>query len=150
MEIFDLKYKQEYLTEVMELELIEWAKDPFKEKEKRIIKKINRYFEYIDHNCFCKLILLDNCKLIGFISIFPNDCDEEPELSPWYATMFVKKEYRGRGYSKILNEAILKEAKNRGMKELYLKTELHNYYEKFGAKFIKKINNNEKIYKFEI
>ncbi len=64
--------------------------------------------------------------------------------------MYVKKEYRGKGYSKILNEAILKEAKNRNIKELYLKTKLNNYYEKFGAKFIKKIDNNEKIYKFEI
>ena len=43
---------------------------------------------------FCKLILVDNNKLIGFISIFPKDCEEEKELKPWYATMYVKKEYR--------------------------------------------------------
>ena len=76
-------------------------------------------------NDFCKLILIDNDKLIGFISIFPEDCDECPELSPWYATMYVKKEYRGHGYSKILNDAILKEARERGFKEIYLKTTLY-------------------------
>jgi GNAT superfamily N-acetyltransferase len=99
---------------------------------------------------FCKLILLDNNNLVGFISIFPNDSDEEPNLSPWYATMFVKKEYRGKGYSKLLNDAIVQEAKKRNIKTLYLKTELVNYYEKFGAKYIKNLSSNEKLYKIDI
>ena len=88
--------------------------------------------------------------MIGFISIFEHDCDERKNLSPWYATMFVKKEHRGKGYSKILNDAILKEAKSRGFKRIYLKTTLDNYYEKFGAKYLETLANNEKIYYFEI
>jgi len=52
--------------------------------------------------------------------------------------MYVKQEYRGNGYSKILNDEILTEARKRNYKEIYLKTKLINYYEKFGAKFIKK------------
>lgn len=88
--------------------------------------------------------------MIGFISIFPNDCDECPNLTPWYATMYVKKQYRGEGYSKILNDAILEEAKGREYNEIFLKTNLNNYYEKLGAKFIKKLSNNEKLYKFEL
>jgi len=150
MEIYDLRFKQEYLREVMEIELIEWGNFPITEKEKRIEKKINKYFEYIDDNHFCKLILINNDKLVGFISIFPSDCEENPYLTPWYATMFIKKEYRGKGYSKILNEAILKEARKRNIAKLYLKTELNNYYEKFGATFVKKLNAGEKIMKFEI
>ena len=82
--------------------------------------------------------------------MFPYDADEDPELYPWYATMFVKEEYRGKGYSKILNDAILDEAKKRGFTEIFLKTELNNYYEKFGAVFIKKINEKEKLLKFEL
>ena len=150
MGIFNLKDKKEYLKEVMELELNEWGTNSTIEKKKRIKRKINKYFEYVDNKYFCKLILIDNNKLVGFISIFPYDCEEEKDFTPWYSTMFVKKEYRGKGYSKILNEAILNEAKNRNIKELYLKTKLNNYYEKFGANFIKKTSNNEKIYKFEI
>ena len=88
--------------------------------------------------------------MIGFISIFEHDCEERQNLSPWYATMFVKKEYRGNGYSKILNDAILKEAKSRGFKRIYLKTTLDNYYEKFGAIFIKKLKTGETLYKFEL
>jgi GNAT superfamily N-acetyltransferase len=104
----------------------------------------------LDRNDFCKLLLLRNKNLIGFISIFPNDCDEEKELSPWYATMYVKKEYRNKGYSKMLNNAIIKEAKKRGFKQLYLKSELNNYYEKFDAQYIKNINLTEKLYKIVI
>ena len=33
---------------------------------------------------------------------------------------------------------------------LYLKTDLKNYYEKFGAVFIKKLKSGESLYKFEI
>ena len=78
--------------------------------------------------------MLDDNKLVGFISIFPTDGEECQDLTPWYATMYIKKEYRGLGYYKILNDAILKEAKKRGFKKIYLKSELKNYYEKFGAK----------------
>lgn len=60
--------------------------------------------------------------------------------------MYVKKEYRKKGYSKILNNAILKEAKNRGFDKLFLKTDLNNYYEKFGAIFIKKLKSGENLY----
>ena len=64
--------------------------------------------------------------------------------------MYVKEEYRGKGYSKILNDAILEEAKKRGFKKLYLKTDLTNYYEKFGAIFLENLNNGEKLYYFSI
>ena len=49
------------------------------------------------------------------------DGEERKDLTPWYATMYVKKEYRGKGYSKLLNDAILKEANNLGYNKIYLK-----------------------------
>ena len=88
--------------------------------------------------------------MIGFISIFPTDGEERKDLSPWYATMYVKEDYRRKGYSKILNTAILEEAKKRGFKKLYLKTDLINYYEKFGATFLDTLNNSEKLYYFNL
>ncbi len=150
MEIYDLKEKQEYLKEVMTLEHDEWGKEPEKEREARIKRKIEKYFASVNDPYFCKLILLDGDILVGFISIFPHDCKEELDLTPWYATMFVKKEYRKKGYSKILNEAILKEAKNRNIQRLYLKTDLEQYYEKLGAQFIKELASHEKLYQFKI
>ena len=60
--------------------------------------------------------------------------------------MYVKKEYRGLGYSKILNSSIINEAKRLGYDKVYLKSNLINYYEKFGAIFIEKLNNGENLY----
>ena len=64
--------------------------------------------------------------------------------------MFVKKEYRGKGYSKILNSAILKEAKQRGFNKVYLKSDLKNYYEKFGAVYMENLKNGEKLYYIDL
>ena len=64
--------------------------------------------------------------------------------------MYVKKEYRGKGYSKLLNDAILKEAKDKGFERVYLKTDLENYYEKFGAIYLENLSNGEKLYYIDI
>ena len=152
LKIYNIKDKQEYLREVAMLTQLEWgknniSKEEFENKVEKKIEKIKNSFEKKD---YCKLILLDDNKLVGFISIFPTDGEERKDLSPWYATMYVKKEFRGKGYSKILNSAILEEAKNRKIKRLYLKTELNNYYEKFGAKFIEVLSNGEKLYYIDL
>lgn len=152
LKIYNIQEKQEFLEEVAILTQKEWgqqnlSEEKFKEKVDIKIAKIKANFN--NHN-YCKLILVDEnddtSTLIGFISIFEHDGDERLDLSPWYATMFVKKEFRGMGYSKLLNDAILKEAKNRGFSKLYLKTYLVNYYEKFGAVFIEELDNGEKLY----
>lgn len=150
MKIYNLEDKIEYLDEVANLEYEEWAKNKDENKEERIRLKKEKIRSMFKSNSFCKLILLDKNKLVGFISLFSSDGDLEKDLTPWYATMYVKKEYRNRGYSRLLNDAILKEAKSRGFTEVYLKTELENYYEKFGAVYIKELVTKEKLYKFDL
>lgn len=152
LKIYNIKDKQEYLREVAILTQLEWGKNNLskEEFENKIDKKIEKIKNSFEKKDYCKLILLDDNKLVGFISIFPTDGEERKDLSPWYATMYVKKEFRGKGYSKILNSAILEEAKKRKIKRLYLKTELNNYYEKFGAKFIEVLSNGEKLYYIDV
>lgn len=82
--------------------------------------------------------------------MFKYDGDERCDLSPWYATMYVKKEHRGNGYSKVLNDAILRKAKKLGYKKVYLKSDLVNYYEKFGAIYIDRLKNGENLYYIEL
>lgn len=152
LKIHNIKERTEYLKEVAILTQKMWGSkdltlDEFNEKVNKKIEKIKNNF---DNPLYSKLILVDKDKLIGFISIFPSDCDERKELTPWYATMYVKEEYRLNGYSKVLNDAILEEAKRKGFKRLYLKTDLVNYYEKFGATFLEKLPSGEKIYYFDI
>ena len=146
MKIYNILEKQEYLNEVLELELREWGTY----SKENLTKKIDKVKGLLKLDNFAKLILLDQDKLIGFISLFPSDGEERKDLTPWYATMYVKKEYRGKGYSKILNDALLKFAKEKGYKRIYLKTDLINYYEKFGAIYLEKLNNGEKLYYIDL
>ena len=150
LEVFNIKDKLEYLDEVANLEYLEWASKPNENSKQRIENKINKIINNLDKNNFCKLILLKDDKLIGFISLFDTDGDEKKELTPWYATMYVKKEYRGNGYSKILNKSILNEARKRGFNKVFLKSDLNNYYEKFGAVYLENLKNGEKLYYIDI
>lgn len=152
LQIYNLKDKQQYLQEIAVLTEKEWGKNNLSkdEFENKINKKIQKIKNSFCDKYYCKLILVNDKELIGFISIFPTDGNERKDLSPWYATMYVKEQYRGHGYSKILNDAILSEAKKRKIKRLYLKTELKNYYEKFGAQYMENLNEKEKIYYFDL
>lgn len=150
MEIFNLQDRSEFIDEVVLLEYDEWADNRDYNRDERIDKKKKKIIDLFSNRSFCKLILVNNATLIGFISLFPSDCLEFPDLTPWYATIYVKSEYRGRGYSKVLSDAILNEARQRGFNTLYLKTELDNYYEKIGAKYLQMINETEKLYKIDL
>ena len=152
LKIYDLKEKPKYIEEISILTQKEWGEKNLSQKEfnLRIKEKISKIKSNLNNFNYCKLILLEDNILIGFISIFPNDCEERKDLSPWYATMYVKEEYRGKGYSKILNDAIIAEARKRNFTKLYLKSSLKNYYEKFGAKHIETLNNGEKLYYIDI
>ena len=143
MEIINIKNNDNYLTEYIKLCNLEWGskKDNI---EKYIIEKKEKILA--GDKVISVLGLIDEKEMIGFISLFKYDGDYHKDLTPWYATMYVKESYRGKGYSKELNKAILNEAKKLGYKKVYLKTELENYYEKFGAIFQENINEKEKLY----
>lgn len=64
---------------------------------------LEKYIEYkfksikTDDNVIGVLGLINDKKLIGFISLFKINGDERKDLSPWQFTMYVKKEYRKKG-----------------------------------------------------
>lgn len=144
MEVIDLKCSK-YIDEYIELCSLEWGEKKTKSEMQEYIKrKKNRI---LDGDKYISILgLINENELVGFISLFKTDGDYRTDLSPWYATMYVKEKYRNKGYSKILNNAILKKAKELGYKKVYLKTDLNNYYEKFGARYIENLSNGEKLY----
>lgn len=147
MKIINITNNTKYLKEYIALCYLEWS-----EKE----KELTEYIDYklrklkIENNIILILGLVDHNKLVGFISLLKKDGDCEVKLTPWYATMYVKKEYRGRGYSRILNDALLEKSKGLGYTKVYLKSNLINYYEKFGAIYIKKLENGESLYYIDL
>lgn len=139
----NIKYLKEYVT----ICYLEWSN---KEKtlEEYVTYKVNKILN--SDNVISILGLTINEELIGFVSLLKSDGEERKDLTPWYATMYVKDEYRGLGYSKMLNKAILKEAKFFKYNKVYLKSNLINYYEKIGAKFIEKLKNGESLYYIDL
>ena len=149
MGIIDIKDDDKYLEEYIKLCCLEWESSKSKEQMEQYIMEKKK--KILTGDKVLKVLgLIKNNNLIGFISLFKYDGDERRDLTPWYATMYIKKEYRGKGYSKILNNAILKEADKLGYKKVYLKTNLINYYEKFGAQYIEKMSNGDQLYYYDL
>ena len=84
LKIYNVKDKPEYIEEVAILTQKEWGKTCSTQAEfnQKIFRKIEKIKNNLDNKDYCKLILLDNDELIGFISIFEHDCDERQNLSP--------------------------------------------------------------------
>lgn len=149
MNIINIKNNNEYLEEYIKLCSLEWGESKTSSELEEYVHK--KKYEILNTNKVISILgLIENDDLIGFISLFKYDGDERKDLSPWYATMYVKDKYREKGYSKILNDALLNEAKSLGYTKLYLKSNLINYYEKFGAKYIETLNNGENLYYIDI
>lgn len=145
MKIINLKEENICLEDYVRLCSLEWGSPKSDDEVKEKVSSILSGDKVIS-----VLGLVDDDTLIGFISLFKYDGDERRDLSPWYATMYVKSEFRGKGYSKLLNDAIIGEARNLGYSKIYLKTDLVNYYEKFGAKYMEDLECGEKLYYIEL
>ena len=68
------------------------------------------------------LVAFDEDKLIGSACLIHQDMSTHPELRPWVASGFVRKEYRRRGVGTALMRAIEGKARRLGVKKLYLFT----------------------------
>lgn len=148
--IYNLLDRPEFIEEYFKLCSREWGNyENEEELNKKVEIKTKKFLNSEIDNIISVLILVKNNTLVGFISLFKSDSEIRKDLSPWYATMYVKNEFRKKGYSKLLNAAIIDEAAKLGYDYVYLKTELDNYYEKFNAKLMGKLNDKEKLYYIE-
>lgn len=145
MKIISIKNNNLYLKEYITLCSKEWGSNnttnDYIEIKLNEIKNTNKVID---------ILALVEDEMIGFISLFNEDDNERNDLSPWYATMYVKDKYREKNYSKILNDALISKARELGYKKIYLKSFLENYYEKFNAKYIETLNNGEKLYYIDL
>ena len=149
LSVKSIKDNKECLEKYFYLCSVEWGDSYKKDNFKEILnKRVSDVLNGINDNIILVLGLFDDDKLIGFISLFKYD--DNYDYTPWYATMYVKSIYRGKHYSKILNDALINECKHLGYNKIYLKSELVNYYEKFGAKYIKNLSEKEKLYYMDL
>lgn len=55
----------------------------------------------------CTLVLRDDGRLVGSVSIVHHDCESRPDLDPWLASLYVLPGERRRGHGSRLVEAAI-------------------------------------------
>jgi len=94
--------------------------------------------------------LISNDTLIGFYELNEKDYVDEADYTPYLANVYIKEEYRKRGYSTLLINDSISYAKELGYKDLYLHSKHENYYEKYNFEFIGEVETkygNKRIFK---
>lgn len=76
------------------------------------------------------------------------------DLYPWLSALYVKENYRNKGIGQKLQDFVLTYCKNTGFSQLFLYTDIDDYYEKTGWKHfedgVEYSGNYIKIYKKEL
>ena len=138
--------------EVLDITTI-WMYDWWGKKEKYkyadVYTYMNHSFNY-DKLPQTYIMYLDE-KIIGMYQITYRDLFVRPDIYPWVANIYVDKEYRNKGYGKLLIRSVKTEMKNNTtFDKLFLYTTHKNLYEKYGWECIETIDENHKLYKLDL
>lgn len=119
-------------------------------------EKLTEFFGHKRENEFpITYIAIDHDKCVGTVSIFQNDLNNQKELTPWLASLYVTPEFRNKKIGEKLIEKVICRVKDMGYEELFLRTEhAAEYYLKKGWEFVyKTVDNNgvnTEVYKLHI
>ena len=75
-------------------------------------------------------VMVENDELLGTVGIWRGDLFSRQDLYPWLSALIVNPKYRNRGIGKELQNYVLEYCRKKGYKEVFLYTDLKNYYEK--------------------
>ena len=144
-----LKERSEYIYEYVRLCKTEWSQYKDQELSNKIKNQVKRIIND-DDGIITVVLMLNNQELIGFISLFESDGDYHKELSPWIATFYIKEKYRNQGLSTKLFKGILDKSFELGYDELFFRSYIDNYYDRyFNAQIIDELTNGQKLYKIK-
>lgn len=77
-------------------------------------------------------IAMEGEEIIGSYALLTNDIVSRQDLMPWFACLYVNEPHRNKGLGgQLLNHGI-EQTKEKGFENLYLSTDLVNFYEKKG------------------
>jgi len=122
----------EYIPAVSKCLWQQWDK-----RHDRTLKEVNYRTEHcLTKKCPQTLVAFYNGKPAGTVSLRVADHPYRQDLGPWLSSLVVLKKYRCLGIGQALQQGLLKAARQAGYKKIYLFTELKNYYEKSGWRFV--------------
>ena len=140
----NIEIKQLTDKDEMELDTIaKWFDDWYEwRKPYWTYKRIKRRLTTITkaNGCYSIFVAIYKGEVVGTIgSARYDDTKNNPQYYPWIVNGFVLQNKRGYGiYKKLLIE-IEKHLESLGYKEIYIRTDLENLYEKFGWIYLKNI-----------
>ena len=112
------------------------------EKEKTIYKFTKLYTK--DKLPFGIALINNDNNIVGFCVFKIENLKKYPEFYPWLSDVMILKEYRGKGYGKMLlqyGENLLKEL---GYNIIYVWTDqAPNFYKKIGFSYKQEVEKNE-------
>lgn len=79
------------------------------------------------------LLALVDDQPAGTVNLIHSDDETRPHLHPWLAALLVAPKYRGQGIASGLVRSLLREASRLGIADLYLGTDIPDFYAGLGA-----------------
>ncbi|MDA0150681.1 GNAT family N-acetyltransferase, partial [Vibrio sp. LaRot3] len=77
-------------------------------------------------------VLTYNDEIVGCFGLIINDFISRHDLYPWFSSLFIEQEHRGKKLSEGMFEYARKIAQSMGYQHIYLTTDHDGLYEKFG------------------
>ena len=91
----------------------------------------NRFFEMLG-GWGQLYLLMDDKKLVSFLTFTGQDAVRDENLTPWIGFVFTRPEYRGHRYAGLLLTHAEKAAAAKGYSGIYIATDHVGLYEKYG------------------
>lgn len=127
-EIYELKEKNEYFDDAVKFFWNHWGTQ----------NNFKFYQDCMLHSCSTEndlprfYIALQDKSIIGTYALLRNDLISRQDLFPWLACLYVVPELRRNRIGAKLLEHAVRETSKIGLNNLYLSTDLEDYYEKSG------------------
>ncbi|KAA8455452.1 GNAT family N-acetyltransferase [Weissella paramesenteroides] len=86
------------------------------------------------------VIALDEDQVVGVGALVDQDIANIPE-SPYFSTLYVLPDYRSQNIASHIVKLVLNEARILGYQEIYVMTQLKDFYEKLGFQYQKMITD---------
>lgn len=88
-------------------------------------------------------IMLEDGKIIAGAGVISNDPPMQKEQRPNVCAVYVEEQHRSKGIAGALLEYISIDMMFRGVETLYLTTEMTEFYEQYGWKFMTEMTDSE-------
>ena len=131
------------LNKIIDIHYNHWIKyNPKMEKEKTIYKFTKLYTK--DKLPFGIVLINNDNNIVGFCVFKIENLKKYPEFYPWLSDVMILKEYRGKGYGKMLLQYGEKLLKELGYNIIYVWTDqAPNFYKKLGFSYKQEVEKNE-------